>query len=212
MVLVGGEPGSGKSRPRPRAGLAAQPRAARAWSRAAATRPIRTRTSLHRALARCSGPRPTTSSRRSSPRARRARADPPGARPAGRSRRRSRAIPTPRATAPTSPSATCCTSPPRRARSCWSSRISTGRMSRPCTCSATSRGPATRACSSSPRSATRRPTFRELADTLADLRRSEAVVRLRLDGFTAPEIDELVCRVAAPRGRRSPTSSARSRG
>jgi DNA-binding CsgD family transcriptional regulator len=36
----------------------------------------------------------------------------------------------------------------------------------------------------------------ELADTLADLRRSETVVRLRLDGLTAPEIDELVCRVA----------------
>src|SRR4051794_8303844 len=36
----------------------------------------------------------------------------------------------------------------------------------------------------------------ELAETLADLRRSETVVRLRLDGLSAPEIDELVWRVA----------------
>jgi DNA-binding CsgD family transcriptional regulator len=36
----------------------------------------------------------------------------------------------------------------------------------------------------------------ELAETLADLRRSEAVVRLRLVGLTTPEIDELVCRLA----------------
>jgi DNA-binding CsgD family transcriptional regulator/tetratricopeptide (TPR) repeat protein/energy-coupling factor transporter ATP-binding protein EcfA2 len=36
----------------------------------------------------------------------------------------------------------------------------------------------------------------ELAETLADLRRSEAVVRLRLAGLTTPEIDELVCRLA----------------
>ena len=44
----------------------------------------------------------------------------------------------------------------------------------------------------------------ELAETLADLRRSESVVRLRLAGLSTPEIDELVCRLADTRRRAQP--------
>ena len=44
----------------------------------------------------------------------------------------------------------------------------------------------------------------ELAETLADLRRSESVVRLRLSGLTTPEIDELLCRLADTRRAAQP--------
>ena len=53
------------------------------------------------------------------------------------------------------------------------------------------------ACCCSPRSATPRPTSPEtLAETLADLRRSEDVVRLRLGGLSDDEVTEFVRRAA----------------
>ena len=75
---------------------------------------------------------------------------------------------------------------PTAARCCSCSRTATGPTRRRCSCCATSRAPpARRACCCSPPSATPRPTCpRTLAETLADLRRSDDVVRLRLGGLS----------------------------
>ena len=88
--------------------------------------------------------------------------------------------------------------PPRRGRWCWWSRTATGRMSRRCTCCGTSRGRA------SGRAAGRRHVPRHRGGRAVragrGARRPAAVgdvVRLQLAGLTTPEIDELVCRLAA---------------
>ena len=98
-------------------------------------------------------------------------------------------------------------------RSCWSSRTRTGPIRRRCCCCGTS--PAARRtrarCSCSPPSATPRRTIPEaLSAALADLRRSEGVVRLRLAGLSAEEIAEFVRRAGGgdpraelPRPRRA---------
>ena len=90
----------------------------------------------------------------------------------------------------------------RGGRSCSCSRTATGpTRRRSCSC-ATSRGrPGARACCCSRPSATPRPTCRRRSsETLADLRRSDEVVRLRLTGSPDDEVAEFVRRAAGGRG------------
>ena len=132
------------------------------------------------------------------------RAHAPAARPAAPGsascRRRSRPIRTPSATGCTPRSPTCSPASAAAGRCCSCSRTGTGPTRRRCCCCATWRArPATRACCCSPPSATPRPTCREtLSETLADLRRSDDVVRLRL----ARPLRRRGRRVRPPRRRR----------
>ena len=188
VVLLGGEPGSGKSR------LVREfaARGGRATARSSSTAP---------ATRWCARPTGRSSRRSISWRAAtepaelraalgtaRRRADPAAARPgrAGRraAARRSRPIPTPSATACTRRSPTCSPASAAAGRCCSCSRTATGPTRRRSCCCATWRGrPAARAL-------LLLATFRDteadvpdaLSETLADLRRSDDVVRLRLDG------------------------------
>ena len=99
---------------------------------------------------------------------------------------------------------------PRPARRCSCSRTGTGPTRRRCCCCATWRAPpGARACCCSRPSATPRPTCREeLSETLADLRRSDDVVRMRLAGLSGDEVADFV---APRRRRRARRRAARAR-
>ena len=188
VVLLGGEPGSGKSR-------LVREFAARGGRRRRA-RPLRRlrRGRAHALRAVRRGARPPRAGRPSRPscaprsgtggRRAHAAAARPGRRGSASCRRRSRPTPTPSATACTPRSPTCSPASAAAGRCCSCSRTATGPTRRRCCSCATWRArPAARGV-------LLLATFRDteadvpatLSETLADLRRSDDVVRLRLDG------------------------------
>ena len=216
VVLLGGEPGSGKSR-------LVREFAARGGRRRRA-RPLRR---LRRGRAHA-----VRAVRRGARSPRRASLDPVELRAAlGTARRRAHAA-APRSGGPGRRSAAAGRGrsghrapsaahggdrPPRRrqprGRCCSCSRTGTGpTRRRSCSCVTWRGRPAGRACCCSPPSATPRPTSRQsLSETLADLRRSDDVVRLRLAGLSGEEVSEFVAARRAGRRRRRSTRARRTR-
>ena len=216
VVLVGGEAGLGQEPARARVRGRGGRRGGALVLYGACDAVVRTPVRPVRRGARAARPgaRPGRAARRASaPARRRADAAAPGS-PGARRRaaaRRSPPTPTPSATACTRPSPTCSpASSARRARCCWCSRTATGPTRRRCCCCATWRARGRRGAR-----LLLLATFRDteadvpdaLAETLADLRRSDDVVRLRLAGLSDEEVDRVRPRAAGARARRRPPSS-----
>ena len=207
MVLVGGEPGSGKSRlVRELAALATAGGARRGRGRLRRGRSGRPTSRSPRRSARCSARCPTPSWRPSSAAGRSSsRASSPTSPRRPQPPRRSRAIPTPTGTARTSPSKTCSRAATETrplvlvVEDCHWADVATLHLLRHL-----ARPGDGRLLVVATFRDTEADVPTELAETLADLRRSESVVRLRLAGLSTPEIDELVCRLADTRRRAQP--------